>query len=936
MKDLLHGQKPGSAGPVECLGQTFQSELARHEYYCKLLAEHLKTDDCRKIDGFPIATDEAILKLSRPPFYTACPNPFIEDFIKFNGTPHDQSIPYSKAPFAADVSEGKQDPIYNAHSYHTKVPHKAIMRYILHYTQPGDLIFDGFCGTGMTGVAAQLCGDRNTVSELGYKIDNKGNIFEEELQEGGQKIWVPFSKIGARNVILNDLAPAATFIASNYNTPFDLPSFEEESNNILNELERSHGWMYQTKHTDGRIGKINFTIWSDVFICGSCSSEIIFWDSAIDKDKAMVLDEFSCRHCGTLASKKSLERAWTTIFDAAIGKNVRQKKQVPVLINYCLDGSNVRYEKAPDNFDLDVISRTESETLSNWFPTAQIPLGDKTSEPINIGTTHVHHFYTRRNLIALAKVYSLLSSNQTKFLFTGFIGGATKLNQLHLKNYIFGGGGVNPGPRKGVIYSPSISLESSVPKILMERLKTQIRAFQSLKLSKANRFLVTTGSAAKLFENEKFANTLDYVFIDPPFGSNLMYSELSHTWESWLNAFTNNIEEAIENKTQKKSVDEYRVLMTRCFSNIYFLLKPGRWMTVEFSNTQAHVWNNIQSAISNAGFIVGNVSVLDKKQGGINAIVGATAVKQDLVISAYKPDGELENRFIQSGGSEDSVWDFVRSHLKYIPVVKRIGTKLDFIAERDPRIIFDRMVAWYVRHNAPVPMSSQEFQVGLKQRFPERDGMIFLSDQTAEYDKKRMMVVSAPQMELFVSDERSAIDWLTNFIKSRPSTYQEIHPEFISQLGAGWKKHEEKPELSDLLEANFIQYDGNGDVPSQIHSYLSTNHKDLRSLDKHSPLLIAKAKDRWYVPDPNKGQDLEKKREKALLKEFEGYQLTTGRKLKEFRLEVLRAGFKAAWGAKNYKAIIAIAHKIPEEALQEDEKLLLWYDQALTRMESGA
>jgi hypothetical protein len=212
----------------------------------------------------------------------------------------------------------------------------------------------------------------------------------------------------------------------------------------------------------------------------------------------------------------------------------------------------------------------------------------------------------------------------------------------------------------------------------------------------------------------------------------------------------------------------------------------------------------------------------------------------------------------------------------------------------------------------------------------------FLSSQAADYDKKRSQVASAPQMELFVSDERSAIDWLTDFLKVRPSTYQEIHPEFITQLGAGWKRHEAKPELSSLLESNFILYDGASDVPSQIHGYLSTNYKDLRGLDKANQQLVAKAKDRWYVPDPNKAQDLEKKRERALLKEFEGYQAASGRKLKEFRLEVLRAGFKAAWGAKNYKAIIAIAQKIPEEALQEDEKLLLWYDQALTRTEAGA
>jgi hypothetical protein len=415
-----------------------------------------------------------------------------------------------------------------------------------------------------------------------------------------------------------------------------------------------------------------------------------------------------------------------------------------------------------------------------------------------------------------------------------------------------------------------------------------------------------------------------------------MYSELSFLWESWLKIKTENKFEAIENSSQGKGINDYRQLMTSCFKEANRILKPGRWMTVEFSNTQATVWNAIQTALQEAGFVVANVSALDKKQGSFKAVTTTTAVKQDLVISAYKPDGGLEERFSQSSGSEDSVWDFVRSHLKYLPTVKIREGNLEFVAERDPRIVFDRMVAWFVLHSFPVPMSAQEFQAGLNQRFVARDGMIFLSEQVAAYDKKRAQSANAPQMELFVSDERSAIDWLTDFLKQRPSTYQEVHPEFISQLGAGWKRHESKPELTALLEDNFIQYDGNGQVPSQIHSYLSTNHKDLRSLEKSDLQLISKAKDRWYVPDPNKAQDLEKKRDKALMKEFEGYQAATGRKLKEFRLEVLRAGFKAAWAAKNYKAIIAIAQKIPEEALQEDEKLLLWYDQALTRTEAGA
>lgn len=430
--------------------------------------------------------------------------------------------------------------------------------------------------------------------------------------------------------------------------------------------------------------------------------------------------------------------------------------------------------------------------------------------------------------------------------------------------------------------------------------------------------------------------SVDYIFVDPPFGSNFDYSELNFFWEALLGVVTRQSAEAIVSSSQAKQLGEYRSLLTQAFKEFFRTLKPGRWMTVEFSNTQAAVWNTIQTSLQEAGFVVANVSALDKKQGSFKAVMTTTAVKQDLVISAYKPNGGLEERFEKTGGSEESVWDFVRTHLKYLPTVKARGGVLEFVAERDPRIIFDRMVAWFVRHNTPVPLSSQEFQEGLRQRFPERDSMIFLPEQATEYDKKRAQVAQAPQMELFVSDERSAIDWMTDFLKKRPSTYQELHPEFITQLGAGWKKHEKRPELAALLEANFLQYDGTGDVPSQIHSYLSTNHKDLRGLEKNDPRLIAKAKDRWYVPDPNKAQDLEKKREKVLLKEFDTYLAATGRRLKEFRLEVLRAGFKDAWSRKDYQTIIKVTQKIPDESLQEDEKLLLWYDQALTRTEADA
>ena len=411
------------------------------------------------------------------------------------------------------------------------------------------------------------------------------------------------------------------------------------------------------------------------------------------------------------------------------------------------------------------------------------------------------------------------------------------------------------------------------------------------RLPKLVRVIAELGGSETVISNQSSTiinsldNSIDYLFIDPPFGSNINYSELNFLWEAWLGPKTNINEEAIENNVQGKGIEEYRKLMTLCFSEAYRLLKPGRWMTVEFSNTKASVWNSIQASLSEAGFIVANVSALDKKLGSFKAVTTPTAVKQDLVISAYKPNGGFEERFRKEAQTEEGVWDFVRTHLKYLPVTKRQGVLLLMVPERDPRILFDQMIAFYVRKGYPVPISSQEFQVGLAQRFIERDGMYFLPDQVAEYDRKKMTSGAPQQLSMFVSDEASAIQWLRQLIREKPQTFSDINPQFMQQLG-GWSKNEAQLDLRELLNQNFLCYDGKGPVPEQIHAYLSTNWKELRNLPKDDPALVAKARDRWYVPDPNKAGDLEKLREKALLKEFEEYKQAK-KKLKVFRLEAV-------------------------------------------------
>lgn len=767
----------------------------------------------------------------------------------------------------------------------------------------------------MTGVAAQMCGDRDVVMSLGYQVKPDGTILQEDTDEEGKKVWKPISKLGARKAVLNDLSPAATFIAYNYNTPVDVAVFEKEAKRILKEVEKECGWMYETIHTDGKTkGKINYTVWSDVFVCPECTQEVIFWEAAVDKVNGKVHDEFPCPHCNANLTKRKMDRAWVSNYDSAIKETIRQAKQVPVLIQYTVNGK--RAEKALDAFDLTLIEKIQNSEIPYWFPTDRMMEGKETRRNDRIGITHVHQFYTKRNLWILSAIRNQCKAGPTLLLFNAQLINVSKLNRFRP------GVSFPYNPLSGTMYIGSQVSESCVFTAYKNKLKKLVAAFKGIETPS----LISTQSTT-----HESRISADYIFIDPPFGANLNYSELSSLWEQWLKVWTNNIPEAIENSVQGKGSTEYRHIMTDCFKEAYRVLKPGRWMTVEFSNTKASVWNSIQTALMEAGFIVANVSALDKQQGSFKAVTTPTAVKQDLVISAYKPNGGFEERFDQEAQTEEGVWDFIRTHLKYLPVTKKLGLDLVAIPERDPRILYDQVITYYVRKGYNVPIDSQEFQLGLSQRFIPRDGMYFLPDQVAEYDRKKMIGGGRPlQQSLFISDESSAIEWLRSLLRDKPQSFQDVNPLFMKEL-SGWSKNEVGLELSTLLEQNFLCYEGKSEVPSQIHGHLSTWYKELRNLAKDDPALIAKARGRWYVPDPNKAGDLEKLREKALLKEFEEYKQAK-KKLKIFRLEAVRVGFKKAWQERDYKVIITVAEKIPNNVLEEDPKLLMWYDQAVTRI----
>jgi hypothetical protein len=144
------------------------------------------------------------------------------------------------------------------------------------------------------------------------------------------------------------------------------------------------------------------------------------------------------------------------------------------------------------------------------------------------------------------------------------------------------------------------------------------------------------------------------------------------------------------------------------------------------------------------------------------------------------------------------------------------------------------------------------------------------------------------QLQLFVNDEKSAIQWVRRQLTDQAMTYQDLSPLYMKEAQRVWEKHEQPLELLTILEQNFIKDPDNT----------------------------------WRIPDPKKEADLEHLRHRVLMKEFQQYLETKGN-LKLVRTEALRAGFKECWQTKDYTTIVQMAKRIPEAAIQEDHASLL-------------
>lgn len=848
------GSDKSAQGPVECLGMKFPNDEARRAHFTELLRKKLKDPSFRKIEGFPKGDDEDILALSDPPYYTACPNPFVKECLSTWSGRSDASADRNTEPFVTDVSEGKKHALYSAHSYHTKVPHQAIMRYLQHYTMPGDVILDFFAGSGQTGLAATM---------LQFESDSKG-----------RQVYP----------ILSELSPAATQIAYHYLSR--LPSdFSEAAESLISSVKTSWGWLYETKQPTGK--EASYYVWADVFLCPDCSGEFDFHSAAVDDDESKISKSFPCPLCGSEVTKRSLKKSMTSLFDPYLHKTIQYPKYELVLVS--TEGGKDATEFKPAAHDLQIIQRVASTKPAFWVPTEEFPKHDRFKRDALAakGVSHAHHFYMPRNLLALGALHDAIMQHEYRLpllhAFTGILLGVSRLQRYRPKS------GFPNMVMSGTLYIGSLVREWNVFQWYLGKVRSLCTADRAKQSLHSKSYAITTQSSTALNLPE---SSIDYIFVDPPFGGNLQYSELNFMYESWLKVKTTATHEGVINAPQGKGVEEYGDLMKRCFVEAHKALKPGRWMTVEFHNSKASIWNMIHESIAMAGFVIADVRVLDKQQNTFKQINNPGAVEKDLVITAYKPTEAFESDFRTKAGSEPGAWEFVRSHLRHLPIFSEKDGSAEVLAERQKYLLFDRMVAFHVQRGLPVPLSASEFYLGLTQKFAERDGMYFLSDQVSQYEMQRLQTGEIEQMTLFVSDEKSAIQWVRLQLQT-PMTYQELSPLYMQEALRVWEKHERPIELQTILDENFV---------------LSSNGQ-------------------WRVPDPKKEADLEQLRSRSLLKEFQ-QNLDTKGKLKVVRTEALRAGFKEAWQKKDYTTIVQMAKRVPEAVIQEDQALLMYFDNA--------
>lgn len=482
----------------------------------------------------------------------------------------DAGPPEDIPPFHEGLRAGKNSPAYRAHSYHTKVPPEAIEKLVRHHTVEGQIVVDPFCGSGMTGVASVLAG---------------------------------------RRAVLSDLSPAAVHIARNYTNPCDPDAFLKAAARLSARVRPTLSWLYESGAPLSR-SRVEYTVWSDVFQCSSCATEIVYWEGARDPVTGAVTEKVACSACGHATAKRDLR--W-------IGER-------PVETN--AKGPISRTAHPPTSTELDLIQRANDREILHWIPQVPFSAAREMWRAAHSaqGINAVADFYTKRNLHALSAIRYEIHEEENErlrsallFAFTGMVNRASKRYQWNVKR--------PTNVMTGTLYVSSLRYEWNVGSLFERKVRDVAKYFANFGSPRGRADVVQASATALQHLPDHSA---DYVFMDPPFGANIFYADSSLLWDAWLGTLTNECDEIVVNKHRTpskggKTLLDYQRLMTDAFREVARVLKASACATLQFNNSSDDVWCAIQEAVHDAGLDVRHAVGLDKIHPSIKGVKGRQA-----------------------------------------------------------------------------------------------------------------------------------------------------------------------------------------------------------------------------------------------------------------------------------------------------------------------
>jgi hypothetical protein len=538
-----------------------------------------------------------------------------------------------REPMRSEITGRKGSVFYRAHSYHTKVPPEGIARAIEHFTDPGDFVVDPFCGSGMTGVACLVTG---------------------------------------RQGLLSDLSPAATHIAQNYVRPLDPARLKHAATAMLSRAAALEAELYATTCPGcSAPALVEYTVWSDVFSCPTCEAEIEFWTSALEPDGS-IRSMIDCGECKASWRKRDLH--WTSC--------------TPVLQSISCRCCKRRQEHALAPDERGKWSACDRRDIPHWYPTApfepwrEMWRGQHRDQRIDIAAD----FFTNRNLWALSAVWDMVNTESDerlrsalRFLFTSVVNRASRRYQWNPKR--------PTNVLSSTMYLASLSYEFNVFSLLRRKVRTLTDLFEATSWL-PGRADVVQAPAQNLSHVPD--SSVNYVFTDPPFGSNIFYADSSFLWEAWLGESTDMTKEAVVNQSVRaehggKSLADYERLMAGAFEEIDRVLRRNAWASVMFHNSSDEVWSALQRAIEMNGFEVGSAVAFDKSQASFKGIKGLSAGERvpsfDLVLHLHRAP-----RRVRSAESDSAVEEVIMrrlyEHVVGAPAQRRTTPYLHSLAMR--------------------------------------------------------------------------------------------------------------------------------------------------------------------------------------------------------------------------------------------------------------